>query len=151
LTSSASAITWGQTVTLAMRIAARGADRPVRLEASDDGRTWATIASARTDAAGRASVPLTPDRNRRYRVAYDGSTGLGEGVSNVVRIVVRQVALLRPTNGGEVKRIRSGTLLTFTTTVRPARADLPRATVRYAVARRVDGAWRPAGTYDVVA
>jgi hypothetical protein len=151
LTSSASAITWGQAVTLSIRIAARGADRQVRLEASGDGRTWATIASGRTDAAGRTTVPLTPDRNRRYRVAYDGSTDLGEGVSNVVRVVVRQIALLRPSNGGEVARIRSGSLLILTTTVRPARADLPRSTVRYLVARRVDGVWRPAATYDVTA
>ena len=150
LTASRSAIAWGESVILTLAIASRGAGRTVRLESSPDQRTWTTVASGTTDAAGRATIPLRPDRNRYYRVAFAGATDLGAGTSNVTRVVVRQIALLRPTHKGRLAQIESGELLAFTTTVRPARVDLPRATVRYVVYRLSGNAWRLAVSRDVL-
>ena len=101
----------------------------------------------------RLTVDGEPSRELRAldAFAFDGASDLGPGTSNEVRVVVRQIALLRPTHAGDTTRVRSGTLLVLTTTVRPSPVDLPRASVRYAVARRVGGAWQPAGTYDVTA
>ncbi len=64
-------------------------------------------------------------------------------------MVVRQIALLRPTANGATKVIARGRKVTFTTTVRPARADLAPAKVTLAVYRRVGSTWTPFTTRNV--
>jgi hypothetical protein len=83
------------------------------------------------DSSGQASFTWTPVTNLWYRAVFAGTPDLSAGTSNQFRVVVRQIALLRPTNSGKVKAIASGTEVTFTTTVRPARPELVRAKVTF--------------------
>ena len=55
--------------------------------------------------------------------------------------MVRQLNLLRPTNLGAVREIRVGTGITFTSTVRPARPELPQAHVNFRVYKLISGHW----------
>ncbi len=56
-------------------------------------------------------------------------------------MVVRQIALLRPTNNGRTRVVSAGTTVTFTATVRPNRPELPQAKATFVIYRRVDGVW----------
>ena len=64
-------------------------------------------------------------------MSFAGAPDLSAANSNTVRVVVRQIALLRPTLSGRTRTIASGTNITFTTTVRPARPELPKAKVTF--------------------
>jgi hypothetical protein len=64
--------------------------------------------------------------------------------------VVRQIALLRPTNGGAIRSIARNTSITFTTTVRPSRPELPPATVTFRFYRLSGGTWTLVTSRDVV-
>jgi hypothetical protein len=81
---------------------------------------------------------------------FTGTGDLGAANSNQVRTVVRQLALLRPTNGGDIRRINDGSSITFTTTVRPARPELAPATVSFYLYRRVSGGWTQISKRNVV-
>ena len=61
--------------------------------------------------------------------------------SPTARVVVRQIALLRPTNSGAIKVIRRGTSITFVTTIRPSRPELPAPQATFRLFRRVSGVW----------
>ena len=93
-----------------------------------------------------------PARNLWYRAAFAGGPGLAASGSNVLRVVVRQLAPLRPTNGGRPKFVEGGTpsaTVRFTTTVRPSRPELPRAIVRYVVYELFGDAWRLVAARDI--
>ena len=105
-------------------------------------QTWEPIATVTTDANGNASFSYRPANNLYYRGVFDGAPDLGPVTSEVARVVVRQVALLRPTSNSATKVVSRGRTVTFTTTVRPSRADLPVAKVTLAVYRRIGGTWQ---------
>jgi len=134
-------ITWGQGFTLGVQFATNGAGKTIQLQGTRDGATWTTITSLTMDVAGHASYFYRPVTNLFYRAVFAGTTDLVAGVSNQVRTVVREIAILRPTNGGAVKRIARTTSVTFTTTVRPARPDLAPATVSFWSYRWMGTSW----------
>ncbi len=131
LTPSASVITWAQPVTITAQFALNGAGKTFALQTSTDAVNWVTTATLTADSSGRASFTWTPVTNLWYRAVFTGTPDLSAGTSNQFRVVVRQIALLRPTNSGKVRTIASGTEVTFTTTVRPARPELVRAKVTF--------------------
>lgn len=133
LSTSASVITWSKPVTLTVQFGTNGGNKSFALQTSPDMLNWTTIPTAptATNSAGTATFTWTPARNFWYRVQFLGAPDLSAANSNVVRVVVRQIALLRPTLVGKVKTIASGTSITFTTTVRPARPELPKAKVTF--------------------
>ncbi len=141
ITPSSSIITWGETVVVNAAFGASGAGRTFALQGARDGITWEPIATQTTDAGGNASFPYRPANNLYYRGVFDGAPDLAAVTSDTARVVVRQIALLRPTANGGVKVVSRGRKVTFTTTVRPSRADLPTAKVTLAVYRRVGSRW----------
>jgi hypothetical protein len=143
-------ILWGQGFTLGVQLGTNGANKSVQLQAQRDGVTWVTIANLTTDANGHASLFYTPVTNLYYRAVFAGTPDLVAGTSNTVRTVVRQLAVLRPTNNGTTKTINRNTSITFTTTVRPARPELALATVRFFFYRYSSGAYRLVTTRSVV-
>lgn len=154
VTPSASTITWGQTVTLLVRIAANGANRQVQLWGARDNRNpanFALITTLTTNSSGVAALAYTPPTNLYYEARFLGAADLAAAISPQSRVVVRQISLLRPTNGGAVKSVSRGTKVNFTTTVRPSRPELTPATVTYWVFRKVSGAWQQYYTTNVVA
>jgi hypothetical protein len=56
---------------------------------------------------------------------------------------------MRPTNGGLIRSIARNTSITFTTTVRPARPELPPARVTFRFFRYIGGAWTLVTARDV--
>ena len=152
LVPSRSVITWADTVILTVQFGANGANRPFTIQSSTDGANWNPTASLVTNAAGQGIFPYRPARNLWYRAVFTGGPGLAAANSNVVRVVVRQIALLRPTNGGRPRFVEGGTpsaTVRFTTTVRPSRPELPRAIVRYVVYEFFGSAWRLVSTRDI--
>ncbi len=141
ITPSSSVITWGETVVVNAAFGASGAYRTFALQGARDGITWEPIATQTTDAGGNASFSYRPANNLYYRGVFDGAPDLAAVTSDTARVVVRQIALLRPTANGGVKVVSRGRKVTFTTTVRPSRADLPTARVTFAVYRRVGSRW----------
>jgi hypothetical protein len=128
-------------VNLAVHLGTGGAARSVRVLSSADGIGYATIGSLTTDANGDATLPYRPATNLYYRAVFDGAADLQPAQSDTVRVVVRQIALLRPTHPGKVTSIAHGTAIRFTTTVRPARPELARSSVTFRFYHRVGGTW----------
>ncbi len=128
LSTSATAIIWAKPVTLTVQFGLNGANKPFVLQRSINNLDWAAVPDINvptsTNASGTATFTSTPDRNYYYRVMFAGTADLSAAYSNTVRVVVRQIALLRPIRSGSFY-VRTGSSMTFTTTVRPARADLP--------------------------
>ena len=141
LTNSASVITWSTGVVLTIQFGANGANKAFVLEGARDGVSWTTRASLTTDASGHATFTYRPATNLYYRARFLGTPDLSAGTSNTTRTVVRQIALLRPTNSGAIKSIARNTSITFTTTVRPSRPELPAAKVSFVLYRRVGSVW----------
>ena len=108
-----------------------GSGKVFDLQSSRDEVTWATIATLTADSTGGYSFAYRPVTNLYYRAVFAGTSDLSAANSPTVRTVVRQIAILRPTNGGAVKSIARNTSITFTTTVRPARPELAPATVSF--------------------
>jgi lysozyme len=142
VTPSASVITWGETVVVKASFGPIGAGRTFTLQGARDGVTWEPIAAVTTDLDGNASYSYRPANNLFYRGVFDGAFDLVPVTSNTARVVVRQIALLRPTANGTTKVVSRGRKVTFATTVRPSRVDLPRARVTLAIYRLVGGSWR---------
>jgi hypothetical protein len=142
-------ILWGQGFTLGVQFGANGANRQFQLQGTRDLITWTTITTLTTDANGRASLFYTPVTNLYYRAVFAGAPDLGAANSNQVRTVVRQLALLRPTNNGATKTISRNSSITFTTTVRPARPELAPAQVSFYLYKRVNGVWTRISTRNV--
>ena len=151
LTPSTNVITWGGTVVMKVGLGLNGGNRSFTLQGARDGVTWQTIATLTTDASGNASFSYRPANNLFYRGVFDGAPDLGPAISDPARVVVRQIALLRPTTNGATKVVSRGRAVTFTTTVRPARADLPAARVTLAIYRRVGSRWTLLTTRDTYA
>jgi hypothetical protein len=137
LTNSASVITWGGTVVLSVQFGPNGANRTFNLEGARDGVTWTTRATLTTNAAGQATFPYRPAINAYYRAVFAGAPDLAAATSNITRTTVRQIALLRPTNLGAIKSVARNTSITFTTTARPARPELPPVKVTFVFYYRV--------------
>lgn len=143
---AAPTVTWGGTVTVTAHLAAPAgggsvAGRPVQVQNSVDGQTWSTAASLVTDATGTVTLAFRPATNLHVRAVFDGAPDLGPATSPDQRVLVRQLALLRPDNHGLVRPLARGTVVTFTTLVRPARSDLPAGRVLYRVSRLVGRTW----------
>ncbi len=144
LSASARAIAWSGGVTLTVRLTDTGASvagRAVRLIASRDAVTWSTIGTLTTDATGSASMRYTPATNLWYRAVFESPGDLPAETSTPVRVVVREIAILRPTNLGAVRSVPLDALVTFTTTVRPDRPELPPARVTYTFYHYAAGRW----------
>jgi hypothetical protein len=151
ITNSASVITWGSQISIAVRFDQAGAGRSIQVQGSRDGTTWTTVTTLLTDANGSASSVYAPVTNLYYRAVFAGAPNLGAQTSATVRTVVRQISLLRSINRGLVLRVSRGTSVTFTDTVRPARPELPKATVRFVFYRRdASGIWRLYSQRDIV-
>ncbi|MGC8635260.1 MAG: GH25 family lysozyme [Candidatus Limnocylindrales bacterium] len=152
VTSSASVIAWGQPVAIQVQIAQNGASRTVTLQRMQQNETqWSDVATAITDAAGQATFSYTPPVNTQFRASYAGTPDLGAGASPPVRVVVRQLIVLRPTSSGQVKHVPAGTRVTFTATVRPIGPDMAPVKVTFQFWRQVGGRWTLATRRDVYA
>jgi hypothetical protein len=144
-------ILWGQGITLTVQFGMpNGGNKTFQLQGTRDNITWTTITTLTTNASGRATLFYTPVTNLWYRAVFAGTPDLAAANSNVVRTVVRQLALLRPTNHGEIRTISRNTSIQFTTTVRPARPELAPARVTFTFFRFSAGAWRFVTSRDVV-
>jgi hypothetical protein len=148
LTPSSAVITWGDTVVVKASFGVTGAGRAFALQGARDGVTWETIATLTADTDGNASFSYRPANNLFYRGVFEGAPDLAPVTSNTARVVVRQIALLRPTSNGATKVVIRGRKVTFSTTVRPSRVDLPAAKVTLAIYRRVSGSWTLFTTRD---
>lgn len=140
LTNSSGVITWGSAVGLNIQFGTNGANKSVILEAARDGVTWVTIATLLTNSGGSAALSYRPATNLYYRARFLGAADLLAGNSNTTRTVVRQIALLRP-HHSTTTSIARNTSITFTTTVRPSRPELPAAKVTFVFYRRIGTVW----------
>ena len=150
LTTSSPVITWGRGIALTTRFGVNGGTRTFQLQATRDNVTWATIATLTTDSTGSSSFLYFPVTNLYYRAVFAGTPDLQAANSPTVRTVVRQIALMRPTNGGAVRSIARNTSITFTTTVRPARPELARARVSFYFYRLSGGSYVLRAKRDVL-
>jgi GH25 family lysozyme M1 (1,4-beta-N-acetylmuramidase) len=148
ITPSATVITWGESVDIKVTFGATGAGKAFTLEGTRDGLIWAPITTLMTDADGNASFTYRPANNLYYRGVSIATPELPSVTSNTTRVVVRQIALLRPTTNGATKVVSRGRIVTFSTTVRPSRLDLPPAKVTLAIYRRVGSQWTRFTTRD---
>jgi len=152
VTPSKAAISWGQAVTLAVGVDGSGANRTVKLQRMQANETqWSDIATLTTDASGHASFDYRPPVNTQFQAVFADVPDPGTGASPPVRVVVRQLILLRPTTAGQVRSIRAGTRITFTGTVRPVGPTLAPAKVTFGFWQRVDGRWVNVAKRDVYA
>jgi hypothetical protein len=135
-------ILWGEGFTLGVQFGANGANKTVQLQGTRDELSWTTISTLTTDAAGHASLVYRPVTNLFYRAVFAGTPDLAAATSNEIRTVVRQLAVMRPTNNGSTKSISRNSSITFSTTVRPSRPELTPATVTFSFYRQVSGAWQ---------
>jgi hypothetical protein len=149
VTPSSTVIAWGDTLVIKASFGPIGAGRTFALQAAADGASWLTIATLTADADGNASSPYRPATNLYYRGTFDGAPDLAAATSTTARVAVRQIALLRPTTSAVTKIVSRGHKVTFTTTVRPSRADLAPARVTLAIYRRVGSVWTPFTTRNV--
>ncbi|MGZ8513845.1 MAG: GH25 family lysozyme [Candidatus Limnocylindrales bacterium] len=141
VTPSSTIITWGDTVVMKATFGTLGAGRSLDLQASADGASWYTIATATADAGGNASFSYRPATNLFYRGAFGGAPDLPAVVSPTTRVVVRQTVLLRPTGRGTPRIVRAGARITFTMTVRPRPIGPSRTKATLDIYRRVGGHW----------
>lgn len=149
LTNSASVITWGSGVGLTVQFGANGGNKAFALQVARDGVSWSTIANLTTNASGQATLSYRPATNLYYRAVFAGTLDLTAGNSNTTRTVVRQIALLRP-HSTSTTSITRNTSITFSTTVRPSRPELPATKVSFVFYRRVGSHWTLVTTRNVV-
>jgi hypothetical protein len=142
VTPSTSVITWGGAVVITVQFAANGSGKTVTLQGARDGVNFTNIVNLTMDATGRATFSYTPVTNLFYRANFAGTTDLGAATSPLARVVVRQIALLRPTNLGRVKQVNQGRQVTFTTLVRPARPELVLPTVTFRVFQKIGATYQ---------
>jgi hypothetical protein len=153
LTAASHVITWSSEVTLSVHLTdAAGVpepDRKVQVAASTDGATWSPIASVTTDAQGTATLSYRAAGNLRYRAVFGATPDLGPAASPTLRVLVRQLALLRPSNAG-TRTVRRGTTVEFATTIRALRPER-RAVAIYRVFHRAGPGWVRAAEEQVSA
>ncbi len=134
------AIIWGQSYIDIKTSGTPGTS--FQIQASTDNATWVPLKNSSgavltftIGSGGSSTYRYTPIRNYWYK-SVAGST-----VSNVVRITVRQTCSISPSHSGTVT-VGAGSKITFTTTSRPARSDLPIANVKFEVFQKnSSGAW----------
>jgi trimeric autotransporter adhesin len=135
-------ITWGGGIILTTQFGANGGNKTFKLQATRDNVTWFDIGPLlTTNTAGRSVFAFRPSTNFFYRAVFAGTADLAAGTSASVRTVVRQIALLRPTNGGAVRSISRNTSITFFTVVRPSRPELTPARVTFSFFRLSGSTW----------
>jgi len=135
-------ITWGGGIILTTQFGTNGGNKTFKLQATRDNVTWFDIGPLlTTDTAGRNAFAFRPSTNFFYRAVFAGTPDLAAGTSASVRTVVRQIALLRPTNGGVTKSISRNTSITFFTVVRPSRPELTPAKVTFSFYRLSGSTW----------
>jgi hypothetical protein len=152
--TSASAIGWSSAVTLRGQIALSPsaplpsplAGRTVTFDASPDRATWHTVGQGTTDATGAATITYRPITNLYYRASFAGAADLGAATGTVLRVTVRQLITMRPTNNGTTKTVPRDRTITFTATVRPARPDVPPGTVTFEIYHQTGSTWRLVAT-----
>lgn len=147
LAASATAVTWGQPVTLTIDFIG-GAGRLVAIQRSIDGQGWTQIGSVTTDSSGHASLASRPRTTGLYRAAYAGTASDPGGVSDASDVVVRLYAAQTPAHATSTVVAR-GTTVTFSTTVRPVGSDVATPRVSFLVYRRVGSAWHLTATRTV--
>ncbi len=139
-TMNNSAIIWGQSYIDIKTSGAPGTS--FQIQASTDNATWTPLKNSSgavltwtIGSSGYSTYRYTPIRNYWYK-SVAGST-----VSNVVRITVRQTCSISPSHSGTVTLV-AGSKITFTTTSRPARSDLPTANVKFEIWQQSSsGSW----------
>jgi GH25 family lysozyme M1 (1,4-beta-N-acetylmuramidase) len=139
---STTVVAWGQPVTLRIDSKNLGPGRTVtlqRMQANES--TWADVTTLTTDTGGSANTTYTPPVNTQFRAVATDSTGTTTGQADPERVVVRQLAVLRPTNLGRIRTVPAGSTVTFTTTVRPVGAGLAPATVTFSFWHLVGSSW----------
>ncbi len=118
-------VAWGTGVTLDVQIATLGASRTVTLQRLQANQVqWSDLATLTTDATGHAMFSYRPPINTQFRAVFAGAPDLGPGTSPAARVVVRQLIVMRPTNGGQTRTVTAGTPVTFTGTIRPIGSGL---------------------------
>lgn len=142
-------ILWGEGFNLGVEFGPAGANKAVQLQGTRDGAVWTTITTLTTDATGHAALLYRPVTNLFYRAVFAGTPDLAAATSNEVRTVVRQLAVMRPTNSGSTRAISRNTSVIFSTTVRPSRPELAPAVVTFSFYRQVSGVWQPVTTRAV--
>ncbi len=141
LVRSRGMITYGESLDFLVQFGTNGANKPFVLEYSSVGVPWTTIANLTTNAAGAASFTYAPTRTGYVRARFLGTTDLGAATSAVYIVGVRQtVTTLSPHHTG-TKSIAKGTSITFSSRVRPLRADLAPSTVTFRFYRKVGSTW----------
>ncbi len=146
LAPSSTVITWGTGVTLGVRLDIPSGgpppdSRPIELQTSADAVSWSTAAALTADASGAASLVYRPPTNLWYRAVLPAGTDLAAAVSAPVRVVVRQLALLRPAWGTTTRVLGRGSAVTFTVTMRPSRPELPAPVAAFRIYALVSGRW----------
>jgi hypothetical protein len=86
-------------------------------------------------------VANRPAANTWYRLVFDGTPDMAATTSPAVRVLVRRVALLRPDRSGTVRRVARGTVIAFSTLVRPVQASVTPGPVEYRLYQLVSGSW----------
>jgi hypothetical protein len=143
---------WGQTVKLDVQVATSRKIRSVTLQRMQANETqWSDIGTMTTDASGHASMQYRPPVNTQFQAVYAGDPDLGPATSPAVRVVIRQLVVLRPTNLGHVRNVTAGSSVTFTATVRPIGPTLAPAKVTFQFWRLVSGHWVSVAKRDVPA
>ena len=152
ITSSTNVATWGQPVTLNVQVATSGANRTLTVQRMQANETrWSNIATLSTDASGHAGFPYRPPVNTQFQAVFAGAPDLGPGTSTPIRVVIRQIVVLRPTNLGHVTSVTAGTKVTFTATVRPIGPTLAPAKVTFQFWRLLGSHWVSVTKRDVYA
>ncbi|MGO9205079.1 MAG: GH25 family lysozyme [Candidatus Limnocylindrales bacterium] len=147
---STNAISWGQPVTLPIHVAQAGANLTLtlqRMQANESG--WSAIGTVTTDTSGHASLSYAPSLNTQFRAVYAGGPVLGAGTSPPVRVVVRQLVVLRPTGLGRVKSVPPRAAVTFTATVRPMGPSRDPTEVTFGFWHQLNGRWQFVTKRDV--
>ena len=136
-------ITAGTATTLTARFgpAPLTAGRALEIERSVDGVRWSSSGSWAADEAGSLLLSAAPTVTGWYRARFAGSGDLPAATSYPVRVLVR-LSIVLAESVRPPRTIGRRTSVTFTSTVRPAGAGLPRATVLYVVYRHVGTVWR---------
>ncbi|MBF8290484.1 MAG: Peptidase and subtilisin kexin sedolisin [Chloroflexi bacterium] len=152
ISASAPSITWGGDVTITGRLvpAPTSVARSVEFQRSADGIRWTALGVATADTDGLTRLPIRPATTFWYRAFFAGTPDLPAATSYPVRIAVSQKLLLSA-SVTPPRTIAVGRTVTFTATVRPLLADLPRPKVTFVVYRQVGTAWILFRRIDVVA
>jgi GH25 family lysozyme M1 (1,4-beta-N-acetylmuramidase) len=156
VTASTGVTTWGGSVAFSVAIAGAavgdgaGANRAVTLQGQVNATEWRDITTGTTDATGHATFAYRPAQDSQFQAVFAGAPDLGPGTSQPVRIGVRQLVILRPTNAGSVKSLPAGSKVTFTATVRPVGTGVP-ASVTFTFWRLVNRTWTRVATRTAAA